>query len=274
MTPVAPRAPFDGSALLAWLAARAVPGVEEVVGTTYRRVLANGTLLELTLDADTVTVDAGPPDAARALLDLDADPSSIAACLGDDPVLGPLVARRPGLRCPGTVDSAELAIRAVLGQQVSVAAARTLAGRLAAAHGTPLAQPDGALTHAFPSMAALAELDPDALPMPQSRGRTVVGLAAALRDGAVVLDRSDPTGTRAALLAQPGIGPWTAEYVALRALGDADAFPATDLVIRQSAAALGLPADVRTLTARAEAWRPWRAYAAQHLWAAAAPAAG
>lgn len=266
--------PFDGEALLAWLAARAVPGVEEVVRDRYRRVLPDHTVLDVGLGRDRVVLHAGPARAAIALLDLDADPAGVAAVLGKDPVLGPLVARRPGLRRPGTVDPAELAVRAVLGQQVSVAAARTLASRLAAAVGEPVPGAGGTLTHAFPSMAALARLDPEGLPMPRSRASTLVGLARTLHDGSVMLDPADPGRSRAGLLALPGIGPWTADYVAMRALGDRDAFPATDLVVRQAARALGLPGEARALTDHAEAWRPVRAYAAHHLWASTAPSAG
>jgi len=271
------RAPFDGDGLLAWLAARAVPGVEEVVGPRYRRVLPGGGVLDVELGPDRVVLRDGPAAVAGVLLDLAADPVSIVEVLGDDPVLGPLVARRPGLRCPGTVDPGELAVRAVLGQQVSVAAARTLAGRLTVAAGAPVGGAGGTLTHAFPVPEALARLDPEALPLPRARGRTLVGLARALSDGTVVLDPRDPARSRAALLALPGIGPWTADYVALRALGDRDAFPAGDLVVRQAARALGLPDEARALTAHAEAWRPLRAYAAHHLWASAAstaPSAG
>ncbi len=266
--------PFDGEALLRWLDARAVPGVEEVAGNRYRRVLGDRTVLDVGLGGDHVVLHAGSATVATALLDLDADPAGVAAVLGGDPVLGPLVVQRPGLRRPGTVDPAELAVRAVLGQQVSVAAARTLAARLTVAVGAPVPGAGGSLTHAFPSMAALAGLDPEALPMPSSRGRTLVGLARALDDGVVVLDPADPQRSRAGLLALPGIGPWTADYVAMRALGDRDAFPATDLVVRQAARALGLPDEARALTVRAEAWRPVRAYAAHHLWASTAPSAG
>lgn len=263
------RAPFDGAALLDWLSARAVPGVEEVVGARYRRVVSASVVLDVELGPDRAVLHAGPPESAATLVDADGDPAAVASTLSADPVLAPLVARAPGLRCPGTVDPAELAIRAVLGQQVSVAAARTLAGRLALEHGEPVDDPGGGLSRAFPAAAVLAELDPESLPMPRSRGRTVVGLAAALASGALVLDRADPAGSRAALLGLRGIGPWTADYVAMRALGDRDAFPVTDLVVRQAAERLGLPATPRGLLARAEAWRPWRAYATHHLWASA-----
>jgi AraC family transcriptional regulator of adaptative response / DNA-3-methyladenine glycosylase II len=169
---------------------------------------------------------------------------------------------------PGTVDGAELAVRAVLGQQVSVAGAATIAGRLAAAHGEPLPEPVGSITHLFPSSAALAALDPAELPMPRSRGRALVGLCAALAAGDVDLSPSaDPAAAEADLLALPGIGPWTAAYVRLRALGDRDAFPAADLGLKRALERLGVDGSPRAAAARAEAWRPLRAYAAQHLWA-------
>lgn len=284
--PLAVRPPFDGVALLAWLAARAVPGVEEVSGDVYRRVLrhpAGTAVLRVELGADRAAAGLeGPPASAAvtaaaaaavaALVDAAADPAAIGAVLGADPVLRPLVRARPGLRCPGTVDPGELALRAVLGQQVSVAAARTLAGRLAADHGVPVEDPSGGgLRHAFPSAAAIAALHPDDLPMPRARGRTLTGLAAALAAGRVVLaPGADAPSVRAALVALPGIGPWTADYVAMRALGDRDAFPATDLVVRRAARALGLPGPTADLVARAEAWRPYRAYATHHLWASGA----
>lgn len=284
--PLDVRPPFDGAALLAWFAARAVPGVEQVSGPVYRRVLRHpsGTaILRVELGADHAAaalegpLSAGAAIAAAttvvaALVDAAADPSAVGAVLAADPVLEPLVRARPGLRCPGAADPEELALRAVLGQQVSVAAARTLAGRLAAEHGDPVEDPaGGGLRHAFPSAAALAALDPSALPMPRARGRTLTVLAAALAERRVVLTRgTDPRAARAALVALPGIGPWTADYVAMRALGDRDAFPVTDLVVRRTARTLGLPGPPAALVAHAEAWRPYRSYAAQHLWAAAA----
>ncbi|ADB49504.1 DNA-3-methyladenine glycosylase 2 family protein [Conexibacter woesei] len=294
------RPPLDGAGLLAFLAMRAVPGVEwvDADGTTYRRVLAlphGAGVVALTPQAEHVDCTlrladmrdlAAAVQRCRRLLDLDADPHAVAEALGGDQLLGPLVRRTPGLRVPGAVDGAELAVRAVLGQQVSVGGARTLAGRLALAHGAPLAdalpscapteaaQGDGAappaapLTHAFPTAAALAAVDPERLPMPRARGRALVGLCAALAGGEIRLDPgADRDETRARLLALPGIGPWTAEYVAMRALGDPDAFPATDLGIRHAFARLDQPHDARAVAAIAERWRPWRAYAALHLWA-------
>jgi AraC family transcriptional regulator of adaptative response / DNA-3-methyladenine glycosylase II len=211
------------------------------------------------------------PDAeqiCRELLDLDHDPQPVIAALGRDPVIGPLIAVSPGLRVPGTSDPHELAFRAVLGQQVSLAGAATLAARLTAAHGEALARPAGGVTHLFPTAAALAELDPADLPMPAARGRALVGLAAALRDRTMTLSReTDPAQARADLTALPGIGPWTAEYVAMRALRDPDAFMATDLGVKHALTRLGLDPSPKAATALAKQWRPYRAYAMQHLWA-------
>jgi AraC family transcriptional regulator of adaptative response / DNA-3-methyladenine glycosylase II len=281
------RPPFDGAGVLRWLRARAVTGVEELTdgGATYRRTLrlAGGTgVVALTPAADHVqavlrldaAADTGDAIArCRRLLDLDADPRSYAATLAADPVLAPRVAAIPGLRAPGTVDAAESAARAVLGQQVSLAAARTLARRLVEACGTPLPAPDGALTHAFPPPAAVAaEGVVEAIGMPRSRQRTLCELSSRLASGDLVLedDGADRAAVRERLLAIPGIGPWTADYILLRALGDPDAFPAGDLGLQRAARALGLPADAAGLEAHAERWRPWRRYAAHHLWAVGA----
>jgi AraC family transcriptional regulator, regulatory protein of adaptative response / DNA-3-methyladenine glycosylase II len=196
------------------------------------------------------------------LLDLDADPHAVDEALANDPMLRASVERRPGIRVPGAVDGFELAARAVLGQQVSVAAARTLAGRLVERCGKPLTVARGALTHAFPDAAAVADADLDGLGLTGGRMRTLRALAHAVADDGLVIDPvADRDDVRRRLLALPGIGPWTADYVAMRALGDPDAFPATDLVL---ARALGTDG-----AARAEQWRPWRAYAAMHLWSTA-----
>jgi len=267
------RAPLHADGLLAWLAARAVPGIEEVAGRAYRRSLrlpGGAGVVELELDRDHVRCAAWLDDPrdlgaaverCRALLDLDADPVVVDAALAADPVLRPLVRRAPGRRAPGHVDGAELAIRAVLGQQISVPAAATVAGRLVAAGGERLRRPVGGVTHLFPPPAELADAS---LPMPAARARAARALAAALAGGELDLRRrADPAAARSALLAVPGIGPWTVEIVVARALGDPDAFPASDLGLRRALAALGPAADP-------ERWRPWRAYAAQHLWALAA----
>jgi AraC family transcriptional regulator, regulatory protein of adaptative response / DNA-3-methyladenine glycosylase II len=277
------RPPLQGSALLAWLAARAVPGVEEVEGATYRRSvrLAGGAaVVEVQLGGDQdalacrfVLDDPRDADAAvarvRRLLDLDADPAPIASLLGRDALLGPLVAAAPGLRVPGTVDGAELAVRAVLGQQVSLAAARTAAGRLAAEHGETIAQAVGGVARLFPSAATLAALDRAELPMPRSRAGALVSLCRALAEGDLRLDPdADREEMRRALLALPGIGPWTAGYVAMRALGDPDVFLVEDLGVRHGLSAVGGPSDARAARALAEAWAPWRSYASQYLWQA------
>ncbi len=173
----------------------------------------------------------------------------------------------PGLRVPGCVDGSEIAVRAVLGQQVSVAAARTHAARIVQRHGDALATPDGSLTHVFPTPAALAEADDDVLAMPERRKATLRGVSAAARDGLVDLDAgADRERTRRNLLALPGIGPWTVEYVAMRALGDPDAFPAGDLGVLHGLRSLGVEAGAREAERRSQAWRPFRAYTVLHLW--------
>jgi AraC family transcriptional regulator of adaptative response / DNA-3-methyladenine glycosylase II len=230
-----------------------LPGVEEVRDGAYRRSLPDGGVLELRPGAGHVRIT-GPEEAARRILRLDADPAAIEAHLGDDPLIGPLVRAAPGRRVPGHADPAELAIRALLGQQVSVAAARTLAGRLAREHGEPLDTPSGGVTHRFPAPPALAALDPAALPLPRGRGRALVRLAAALAEGEPVTAEL------------PGIGPWTLAYIALRT-GDDDAFLPTDLGVRRGLEALG--ADPRDALSIAEQWRPLRGFAVAHLWAAA-----
>jgi AraC family transcriptional regulator of adaptative response / DNA-3-methyladenine glycosylase II len=231
--------------LVEFLAGRAVPGIEEVVDGVYRRTVAGGRVIDLA-------------DPAAAPI-LGADPAAADAHLGRDPALGPLVARRPGLRVPGTVDGAELAIRAVLGQQVSLAAARTLAARLVAAVGDPLPEPVGTLTHTWPRPEAIVAAAPS-LAMPRARQRAVAALAQALADG-LRLERGGPDA-RTELLALPGVGPWTAEYVAMRALGDPDAWMPTDLGVRHGLARLGIG------VAAADSWRPYRAHAVMYLWSA------
>jgi AraC family transcriptional regulator of adaptative response / DNA-3-methyladenine glycosylase II len=197
---------------------------------------------------------------------LDADPVAVDDLLGADKLLGPLVASGPGRRVPRAVDGDELAMRAVLGQQVSVRAARTIAARLAERFGKPLTAADGALTRLFPEAAALADADPGDLGMPVARGRALVGLARALADGALVLDPGADRPQAARVLGTlGGIGPWTAGYVAMRALGDPDTFLPTDLGVRHALFGLGVPdASADELSRR---WRPWRAYAVIHLWA-------
>jgi AraC family transcriptional regulator of adaptative response / DNA-3-methyladenine glycosylase II len=271
---LAARVPFDADHLVAFLAARAVPRIEAWDGRSFHRSLdlphghgvavltpaATGFRAEVRL-ADRRDLDEAVKR-IRRLLDLDADPVTIDEALHDDPVLGPLVRLRPGLRVPGSVNPFETAVRAVVGQQISVAGARTVTGRIVAAAGTPLTIEGGPVTHVFPSPSALAAVDPDSLPMPRSRGRTIVELARRVASGELVLDaaRADVV---AALLDVPGIGPWTAGYVMMRGLGDPDVFLPTDLGVRAGLAAVGATAE------HAERWRPWRSYALHHLWAVA-----
>ncbi len=273
------RRPFDPAGVFDHLAASAVPGCEEVRDGVFRRTLrlpGGAGIAALRPEADHVALRLHLHDGrdlataiarCRRLLDLDADPQAVDEALATDPALRPLVRAAPGRRLPRTVDEHELAVRVVLGQQVSLAAAATHARRLAEAHGDPIHDPDGGLTHVFPGAATLAAVDPDTLALPRARRRTVVGLAAALADGSVTLDAgTDWDRARAHLAALDGIGPWTGELIALRGLGDPDAFPVTDLGVRRGAAAAGLPTTPAALTARAEGWRPWRSYAVAHLW--------
>ena len=202
------------------------------------------------------------------MFDLDADPEAIVEHLGADRLLAALVAARPGLRAPGNPDGTELLVRALLGQQVSVAGARTLAGRLTTELGEPLAAPVGAVTHAFPTAAAIAGRGPDGLPMPAARARAIVGACRRLADGSLVLDAGvDRADAVAGMVALDGIGPWTAGYVAMRALGDPDVFLPTDLGVRHALVALGVDARPAAATALAQRWSPWRSYALHHLWA-------
>jgi AraC family transcriptional regulator, regulatory protein of adaptative response / DNA-3-methyladenine glycosylase II len=283
------RAPLDGAALLDFLRARAIPGVEQVEDGTYRRSVAldhGGGLVALTPETDAVHCvlqldDLRDLTAAvarcRRLLDLDADPVSIAGQLEADPVLGELARRRPGMRVPGCVDGFELAVRAIVGQQVSVAAARTVLGRLVDRYGEPLADPAGAITHRFPTAEALAEVDPADLPFPRRRGEALRSLALLVAAEGLAFDAgADSSAALAALLDIPGVGPWTASYVAMRALGDPDAFPAGDVGIRHALLRLGRPSEGPQVTALAEPWRPWRSYAVMHLWSlvSAAPDGG
>jgi AraC family transcriptional regulator, regulatory protein of adaptative response / DNA-3-methyladenine glycosylase II len=275
------RQPLDLAALLRFLAAPAVPGVEECAGGVYRRALTlpHGTGL-VTLQAGEAAGhvqcrlrldDRRDLDAAvahcRRLLDLDTDPMPIIDRLGQDRLLAPLVAASPGRRVPGHVDPAELAVRAVLGQQVSVASARTLAARLAARHGTPLRVPSGTVTHTFPTAEAIADADPATIAMPRARRNALGGLARALAEGTIRLD-PDADRDQAArdLLALPGIGPWTVAYIRMRALGDPDVFLPTDLGVRHALRRLGQPDDPAVAEVVALRWRPWRSYALQHLW--------
>ncbi len=265
------RAPFAAGELLGWFAARAIAGIEEVTATAYRRVVPTGaSATVVTLEpaaghvllrcrVDDVRDLAGLVARCRRLLDLDADPAAVAEVLAADRALAPTLRRRPGLRVPGTVDGFELATRAVLGQQVSVAAARTLAGRLVTALGSPLSTVDGTLTHQFPTAEAVASADLAGIGLTGARARALRGLARVVAAGELDLGAgADRDESRRRLMALPGIGPWTAEYVAMRALADPDAFPETDLALRR--------ALIERQITDTDRWRPWRAYAAMHLW--------
>jgi AraC family transcriptional regulator of adaptative response / DNA-3-methyladenine glycosylase II len=280
------RAPYDWDAMRDHLAARAVAGVEQVEGDVYRRTAWEdgqpGTVevrhdvkrqsLVATVRLPNIRALPAVLLRVRRVFDVGADIEAIAAHLARDPLLAPLVARRPGLRAPGAWDGFELAVRAVLGQQVTVAAARTLAGRLVALCGAPLPEGcavPGALTHAFPTPERVAAADLSQLGLPGSRRATLHALA---RAAAADPDLFRPLGTTedaiARLRAIPGVGEWTAQYIALRALRETDAFPASDLGLLRGAARGTRRPTPEGLRRRSEPWRPWRAYAAQHLWTA------
>ena len=274
------RKPFCPDNLFGHLAATAVPGVEEWRAGAYRRTirLAHGhavvalrptpehvaCLISLTDQRDLTSA----VSRCRWMLDLDADPEALDAVLSQDPAMAELVASNPGRRVPRTVDPAEFAVRAVLGQQVSTAAARTHGGRLVSAHGNLVADPHGGLTHLFPTPEVLAGMDPVDLAMPQSRKRTLMALVQSLATGALDLSLgADWREARVRLNALHGFGPWTVESIAMRSLGDPDAFIAGDLGIKLAARRLGMPDTPRALTDHSHLWRPWRSYAVQYLWA-------
>ena len=270
------RAPLDAAGLLAFLGDRAIPGVEEARGSTFSRSVstAHGSaVVSLTVEEEHARLDVAfedvrslPPTvrAARSLFDLDVDPAPVARTLAADPVMRPLVLAHPGHRLPGAADGLELAVRAIVGQQVSVAAARTMLGRIAVRSGTPLA---GAIPMAFPSAATLADAPLEELGIIGRRASAIRRVAAMVAGGELDLSGSgDPDETVERLLELEGIGPWTAEYIRMRALRDPDAFVSSDLGVRHAFERLGLDATPHAIVARAEAWRPWRAYAAMLLW--------
>jgi len=267
--------PYDWPAMLGFLAARAVVGMETVIDGVYSRSIGlngvHGTVSVWPGDGDALEVELDFPDAAavpeivarlRRLFDLDADLPTMQRHLAADPLLAPLIAERPGLRVPGAWDGLELAFRAVLGQQITVVGAIRLAGKLLAQYGEPLRSSVPGLTHVFPRAAVLANADLATLGMPKSRGRTLSGVAQALLDDPLLFE----SGT-ARLLALHGIGDWTAQYIALRQLRDMDGFPTGDVGLLRALEVLeGERMTARELSARAEAWRPFRGYAAQVLW--------
>lgn len=276
------RPPFDIDQVWHWLTIHAVDGIEEVDGAIYRRSLAlphGSGVIELRppgTGQDWVEArfrleqfaDLGSAvQAAKRILDLDADPRIIDDALRSAPVLGPVVARQPGLRSPGDACGDDAVIRAVLHQQVSVASARGMASRLIKQFGLPLDEPVGSVRAVFPDPASWAAIDPAELGLTRARSETLVRVAAALADGTVdVSPLADRAGTRERLLAIKGIGPWTASIVALRGLADPDAFTTSDLALNRKATELGIANDARTLDEAADAWRPWRSYAMHHLW--------
>ena len=284
---LAHRLPYDSPGVLAFLTQRAIPGVEIGTPGLFARTL--------TLPHGSGTVELVPEEAhvrarlrlddlrdltpavqrCRRLLDLDADPVAVAEHLDTDALIGPMARRVPGLRVPGTVDPHELALRAVIGQQVSVASARGILGRLVVEYGSPLASPHApvsgttspALTHRFPDMATIAAVDPQRLPLPLRRARTLVAMAEALATGALVLDvGSDAEQARSTLRTLPGIGDWTADYIAMRGLGHPDVMLCGDLGVHHAIARLGQRTTPTAVDELARRWRPWRSYATLHLW--------
>lgn len=277
---LAVREPFAYEGVFGHLAASTVPGCEEIRDGAYRRTmrLPYGTgIVGLRPGRDHVLCTLALQDVrdlsaaigrCRRLLDLDADPQAVIEALNADDALLAVVVQAPGQRIPGSVDPHELAVRAVLGQQVSTAAARTHTRRIVESYGTPVADPAGGLTHLFPPVERLAEIDPTHLAVPRARRRSLQALVAALAGGDVRLDPgADWRQARQQLMALPGVGPWTTEIIAMRGLGDPDAFPVRDLGVLNAAARCGLPATAAGLLARSEKWRPWRSYVTQHLWA-------
>lgn len=282
---LAVRTPFAPEHLLGYLATRAVPGVEHIDGSRLHRTLRlpRGTgrvalhLHHTHVDAELHLGDLRDLQAAihrcRHLLDLDADPEAIRAELAADPTLGPLVSRAPGLRSPGSIDATEILVRAIAGQQVSLASARRVLGRLTAAYGEPYTGDQAGLTHLFPSAERLAAADPADLPMPRARADTLVRVMTAVADGAVPLEHAaDRADTLARLLEQKGIGPWTASYVLMRGLGDPDILMAGDLGLTRALTALGTAHDRHTLGQISQRWSPWRSYATHHVWHSLQPA--
>ncbi|MCU0757314.1 MAG: helix-turn-helix domain-containing protein, partial [Xanthomonadales bacterium] len=279
------RAPHDLGAQFDFLRARALVGLERVEDGCYARVVsvdppawmavsssADGAALQLALHGVPAAALREVVRRVRRMFDLDADPAAIAAVLSCDARLASLLDRRPGLRLTGGWDGFEVAVRAVIGQQVSVAAARTLAQRLLDRHGLALpAELEAAgYTRAFPTPAALAEAELSGLGLTGARQRTIQVLAAAVREGRLSFDPGQPLAEFVArATALPGIGPWTAHYLALRALGHPDALPSADVVLQQRLTTDGRRASAAELEARAEAWRPWRSYAVMQLWQAA-----
>jgi AraC family transcriptional regulator of adaptative response / DNA-3-methyladenine glycosylase II len=277
------RAPLDWSSLLGWLGARTLPGISETVGNAYRRTLrlpqgagiatlepANGHVA-CSLQLESIADLTSAVRQCRRLLDLDADPLSVVEVLARDRRLAPIVKKRPGLRATGAVDGTELAIQAVLGQQVSLSAARTLATRLVTRLGDVIKIADPTLRLTFPTPQRIADADLTTIGIPSARQATIRALARALASGHIALDPgADRADVHRALLEIPGIGEWTAGYVVMRALGDPDTFLSGDLGVRRAGGRLGLGSTPRVIAEHAALWRPWRSYATHQLWASLA----
>jgi len=276
------RPPYDWEQVRDFLAARAVPGLELVDEHGYARTVttgrqyavicirpAQGDSLELSVRGAELGSLMQLVSAAKRVFDVAADPALISAAFQSDRLVGPLVKRRPGLRIPGTWSGFECAVRAIVGRQISVAAARTFMARLVAKAGRRIPANAAGLTHLFPTASEIAMSDLDGLGLTAARTAALKTLARAVAMGEVDFDDTTEN-LAAALTALPGIGDWTAQYVALRALGEPDAFPASDVVLRKMASRGDSPLTERALRAKADAWRPWRGYAAMHLWRASA----
>lgn len=276
------REPFDWAGLLAFIERRATPGVEMVLGSEYKRsvrvggstgLLTVGPAVDQPALVCRLDLSAAAPLLAvvatiRRMFDLEADPVAIVSALGRDPDIGALVRENPGQRLPGAWDPFEAAVRAIVGQQVSVAGATTVMGRIVAQYGEDLPDPgDDGPARLFPTPAALAELDDAHMPMPRVRAGAIRELATRIANGAIRLDAATaPEVLREQLTQIKGIGPWTAQYVTMRALADPDAFLASDLILMRIARERFGDPSAAALEARAESWRPWRAYAGLHMW--------
>ena len=271
------RPPYDWDAIIGFLAARAIPGIETVKPNLYRRTFAGGTVavshepvrrrLRVAVRLGDVAQLPSILTRVQRVFDLGADPDAIAAHLSLDPALTSLVARRPGLRVPGGWDGFEMAVRAVIGQQITIAGARQLLGKLVGAYGASIDGGTDGLTHVFPAPARLVDAEIASLGMPRARGAAISNVArAALADPALFERGASLDDGIAKLCAVAGIGDWTAHYIAIRAMREPDAFPSSDIGLLRALAENGVRPTPKEVLARAEAWRPWRAYAAQHLW--------
>jgi AraC family transcriptional regulator of adaptative response / DNA-3-methyladenine glycosylase II len=277
---IAVRLPFHAMGLLAYLGARAMPGVEEIAGMTYRRVvsrLGRAGILSVDLSSaqrgrievccDLPRSQIWAAEKVHALLDADTDVVTIESTLARDRRLNTVVREQSGLRIPGTVDPFELVVRAILGQQISVTGAKTLAARLAARYGTPLPSPRSSLRTSFPSPDLLVEAEVEGLGVTRSRAEAIRHVAGLVTSGELELVRGKRlSATYEQLLTIKGIGPWTASYVTLRALGDPDALVAGDLGVRQVLGSRAAPLSTAAVTRAAESWRPYRGYATVHIW--------